>query len=194
MMNLPKLQKPERYQGLYVCDFGTQSGVGFTADEVAELLESEQFRDTKVYKIHRAYPDGRMELKGVPGQRFQLESGLFFYADDEDTARDDYGRLLHLAVAHQPPCRAKVQLARWSEDQYVVGLIYPSEHDEEVSAWLLTGQYRVKGLTEGGYSAVQQYYERGPEILERHQLYGESRFESRTGEALLTGLKRAVQR
>jgi hypothetical protein len=41
-MELPKLQKPDRYVGLYVFDFGGQVSVGFTAEEVAELLESEK--------------------------------------------------------------------------------------------------------------------------------------------------------
>ena len=62
-MKLPELKKPDKYIGLYVVDFGNHSGVGFTASEVAELLESEKFKDCKVYKIHNAYPDGRLELK-----------------------------------------------------------------------------------------------------------------------------------
>ncbi len=64
-MKLPKLQKPERYVGLYIFDFGEHTGVGFTAQEVAELLESEKYKNGKVYKIHKAYPDGKLELKGV---------------------------------------------------------------------------------------------------------------------------------
>jgi hypothetical protein len=36
-MKLPKLQKPDVYTGLYMVDFGDHSGVGFTAEEVAEL-------------------------------------------------------------------------------------------------------------------------------------------------------------
>ena len=63
-MKLPQVQEATKYAGLYVVDFGDHSGVGFTADEVAELLDSERFADVKVYKIHRAFPDGTMELKG----------------------------------------------------------------------------------------------------------------------------------
>jgi hypothetical protein len=65
-MKLPEVKDSQKYKGLYVVDFGGRCGVGFTADEVAELLESEKFKDVKVYKIYKAYPDGRMELKGVP--------------------------------------------------------------------------------------------------------------------------------
>ena len=81
-MKLPKLQKPDSYVGLYVVDFGDNTGVGFTAQEVAELFESERYKDCKAYKIHRAYPDGRLELKGVRRDIFQLEAGMFFFSAD----------------------------------------------------------------------------------------------------------------
>ena len=107
-MKLPKLQTPDKYVGLYVFDFGDHTGVGFTAEEVAELLESEKYKNGKVYKIHRAYPDGRMELKGVTGENFQLEAGMFFYSDNPKTSQDDYKKLINLAVRTAPPCRMKV--------------------------------------------------------------------------------------
>jgi hypothetical protein len=193
-MELPRLEKPDRYQGLYVFDFGDHAGVGFTAEEVAELLESERYRDGKVYKIHRAYPDGRLELRGVPAERFQLEAGMFFSSRDEATARDDFRRLVNLAVRIAPPCRAKVQLARYAEDRYAVAIIYPAEHDEEVSSWLIEGDYRTAGLAEGGTAAVDRYYQAKPEILDRHQLFGTGENISRTGEELVASLARAVQR
>ena len=101
-MKLPELQKPEKYVGLYIFDFGDHVGVGFTAEEVAELLESEQYKDGKVYRIHRAYPDGRLELKGVPAQIFELEAGMFFYSIDLETARRDFKELVSLAVRTAP--------------------------------------------------------------------------------------------
>ena len=105
---MPKLNNPDRYVGLYVVDFGDHSATGFTADEVAELLESEKFRDIKVYKIHRALPDGQMELRGVIAEMFQLEKGMFFYSKDEDIAAADYKQLVSLAIATSAPSRAKV--------------------------------------------------------------------------------------
>ncbi|MCJ7730069.1 MAG: hypothetical protein MUO27_09370, partial [Sedimentisphaerales bacterium] len=139
-MKLPKLEKPDKYVGLYVFDFGDHVGVGFTADEVAELLESERYKDCKVYKIYRAYPDGRLELKGVPAERFQLEAGMFFYSNDLATAKSDFKQLSSLAVRSSPPCRAKLQLAKYADDKFAVALIYPAEYDDEVSSWLLDGQ------------------------------------------------------
>jgi len=171
-MRLPKLEKPDKYVGLYIFDFGDHVGVGFT----------------------RAYPDGKLELKGVPAERFQLEAGMFFYAPDLETARQDFDRLFNLAVTSSPPCRAKLHLARHSDDKFVVALIYPAEYDDEVSAWLLDGQYMTSGAAEGGAGAVQRYYNSGAEILDRQQLFGRSQWLSRTGDELLASLKVAVQR
>ncbi|MDH7600095.1 MAG: hypothetical protein QHH07_10755 [Sedimentisphaerales bacterium] len=193
-MRLPRLDRPQRYTGLYVLDFGDHTAVGFTAEEVAQVLESERYKDTKVYKIHKAYPDGRLELKGVPAQTFQLEAGIFFYASSEQQARDDFRRLIDLAIAHQPPCKAKVHLARYRDDLFVTALIYPAEYDDEISDWLLRHDYRTAGAAEGGTGAVQRYYERRPVVLDRHQLYGEPAIEPRTGQELLASLHLAVQR
>jgi hypothetical protein len=193
-MKLPKLQKPDRYVGLYIFDFGDHAGVGFTAEEVAELLDSEKYKDGKVYKIHRAYPDGRLELKGVRAETFQLEAGMFFYSADLETTKGDFKRLTDLAVKVAPPCRAKVHLAKYSDEKFVVALIYPAEFDDVVSSWLLDGNYRTSGAAQGGTGAVQRYYDDKPEILDRHQLFGKSEIISRTGEELLASLKLAVQR
>jgi len=193
-MKLPKLEKPDRYEGLYVFDFGDHAGVGFTAEEVAELLDNERYREGKVYRVHRAFPDGRLELKGVPAERFQLEAGMFFYATDEATARNDFKHLVDMAVRTMPPCRAKVHLAKRGDDQYVVALIYPAEHDEEISSWLLEGDYRTSGPAEGGVGAVERYYGNACEILDRQQLFGAGDDASRTGQELLESVTRAVQR
>ena len=193
-MKLPKLEKSDRFVGLYVVDFGDHSGVGFTAQEVAELFESERYKDCKVYKIHNAYPDGRLELKGVRQEIFQLEAGMFFYSGDIDTARNDYKRLVKLGVETELPCKAKIHLARFSDDKFAVALVYPAEYDDEISDWLLEHEYKTAGAAEGGISAVTRYYDARPEILERHQLWGKSAVESRTGEELLAATKTAVQR
>lgn len=193
-MKLPKLQKPDGYVGLYIFDFGDHAGVGFTAEEVAELLESEKYKDGKVYKIHRAYPDGRLELKGVRAESFQLEAGMFFYASDLETAKSDFKRLVDLAVKTAPPCRANVQLAKYANDKFAVAIIYPAEYDDDVSSWLLAGDYKTAGAAEGGIGSVQRYYNYKPEILDRHQLFGKSEIVSRTGEELLSAVKLAVQR
>jgi len=193
-MKLPKLQNCEKYAGLYVFDFGEHVSVGFTAEEVAELLESERYREGKVYKIHRAYPDGRLELKGVPRERFELEAGMFFYSYELEMAMEDFSRLVESAKRESPPCRAKVQLAKLGEERFVTAIIYPAEYDDEVSSWLLGVGYKTRGEAEGGVGAVERYYASGWEILEREQLFGQWTRASRTGEELLANVKMAVQR
>jgi len=193
-MKLPKLQKPDRYVGLYVFDFGDHAGVGFTAEEVAELLESEKYNNGKPYKIHRAEPDGTLELKGVRPEIFQLEAGLFFYASEIATARSDYDRLVKIGRQSTIPCRAKAHLAKYADDKFVVALIYPAEYDDEISGWLLENNYRAAGPAEGGTGAVTNYYNDRPQILERRQLFARPEIESRTGDELFAAAKLAVQR
>jgi hypothetical protein len=193
-MKLPELKNSEKYVGLYVFDFGDHCGAGFTAEEVAELFESEKYKNCKAYKIHKAYPDGRLELKGVPAEIFQLEAGMFFYSDALERARRDFKGLVNLAVKTAPPCRAKVHLAKYSEEKLVTALIYPAEYDDEISAWLLDGGYKTAGAAEGGLEAVQKYYDYKPQILDRHQLFGQSEYQNRSGQELLAGIKLAVQR
>jgi len=193
-MNLPKLKKPDRYVGLYVVDFGDHAGVGFTAQEVAELLESEQYSDCRVYRIHRACPDGTVELKGVRREIFQLEAGMFFYAAELETAQQDYRRLVKLGVESDIPCTAKVHLAKYGEEKFVTAIIYPAEYDDVISSWLLEHNYKTQGPVEGGIEVVSRYYNAEPEILERHQFFAESTAESRTGAELLAAARQAVQR
>ncbi|MCX5635480.1 MAG: hypothetical protein NTW55_06570 [Planctomycetota bacterium] len=193
-MKLPELKNSERYIGLYIFDFGDHTGVGFTAQEVAELLESEKYKNGKVYKIHKAEPDGRLELKGVRSEIFQLEAGMFFYETSIETAKDDFKSLINLAVTAAPPCRAKVHLAKYSDDKFAAAIIYPAEYDDEISSWLIAGRYKTKSAAEGGIEAVQRYYKDNPEILERHQLFEKSALESRSGQELLANVKLAVQR
>ena len=58
----------------------------------------------------------------------------------------------------------------------------------------MDGGYRTGGAAEGGVGAVQRFYDQQPEILDRHQLFGQSEAISRTGSELLSSLKKVVQR
>ena len=193
-MKLPELKEPQKYVGLYIFDFGDHAGVGFTAEEVAELFESEKYKNCKAYKIHRAYPDGRLELKGVRPEIFQLEAGMFFYSNGLEIARADFKGLVNLAVKSAPPCRAKLHLARYTNEKFVTAIVYPAEYDDQISAWLSDGDYKTTGAAEGGIEAVQRYYDYKPQILDRYQLFGKSENQSRSGAELLANLKLAIQR
>jgi hypothetical protein len=195
-MKLPTLDDPTRYTGLYVVDFGEQVAVGYTAPEVEVLLDHERYRSCKVYKIYNAYPDGRLELRGVDQSRFHLEEGLFFYRSDEPAARADYAGLLDIAAGVLPPCRCTVTLAEveGAEHAFCTALIYPAEYSDEIGRWLLDANYQGGSFSEGGVSQVTRFRESQLRVLAREQLWGSVDQTSRPAEEVLAATNRAVQR
>jgi hypothetical protein len=196
-MKLPQVNDPTRYAGLYVVDFGGQVAVGYTASEVEVLMDHERYRGCRVYRIYQAYPDGRMELRGVDATRFQLEEGMLFYRGEEATARADYDALLRSARRNEPPCRCQVQLARLDGAEYpfVTALIFPAEYSDDISRWLLDAEYAGGTIVEGGVSLVAEYQSARPVILAREQLWwGTADGTSRPAEEVLASTGRAVQR
>ena len=197
-MRVPMTDEPQRYRGLYIFDFGEWAALGYTAEEVALLLESEAHRAGKVYKIVRATPDGQMEFRGVAPERFQLESGLMFNRNELAAARADFAELQRLALADAPPCRAILHLAdRGTSDgvaRYVTALIYPAEYEDEVGQWLLATGFAGGDLVEGGPSHVTNYYAEDKTILERQQLWSRTAIPSRSRDEVLRSVRHAVQR
>lgn len=196
MMELPRLDDPARYAGLYVFDFGDQCAVGYTAAEVATLLEHERYRGGKVYRIHRATPDGRMELAGVSIERFMAEDGVFFYRSVGALAGEDYDELVAVGEGQRPPCRAKVQLAALPGATlgHVTALLYPAEYTEAMGRWLMEAGFRGGDVVEGGISQVTDYYQAGAKVVRRAQLWGVQDGTSRSAEAVLATTHVAVQR
>jgi len=195
-MKLPKLELPERYTGLYVFDFGDdQVAVGYTADEVAVLLESERYADGKVYRIHRALPDGTMELQGVPREKFQLEDCILFHRGNEEAARTDAGELVRLAGQTAPPCRMKVQAARLdgAGNRYLTIIIFPAEFTHDVADWLNRIGFEGGDFVEGGPSQVTDYYAAPKVMLDRRQLWPAAS-DSRSAEEVLATTHLPVQR
>ncbi len=198
-MKLPRLDQPQRYGGLYIFDFGEWTAVGYTAEEIATLLESEQYRGGKIYKIVRASPNGDFELRGVSPQRFQLESGLFFSRDSLEAARTDYDELFRLGE-DGAPCRAYIQLVdRGAEagaqpGRYATALVYPAEYEEEIARWLSEAGYAGGDTAEGGVSHVTNYYEQPKTNLERQQLWSRPAIPSRSREDVFANVRVAVQR
>lgn len=194
-MKLPGLEQPESYAGLYVFDFAGQVAVGYTADEIAVLLESERYVDGKVYRIHRALPDGTMELQGVSRETFQKEDGLLFHRATRDAARADFEELARMAAAEKPPCRMKLQLAALSGSptSHLTVVIFPAEYTHDVAEWLNRIGFEGGNVVEGGPSQVTSYYDASPEVLERRQLWPEGSL-SRPAEEVLASTHLAVQR
>lgn len=192
-MKLPELENPKEYIGLYIVDFGDYCSTGFTAAEVGELLESERFAGVKVYKIHNAYPDGKMELKGVSSDIFQLEAGMFFYSAGFDLAQKNFMKLASIAKNTPAPAKAKLHMSK-SEDRFVTALIYPAEYDDEFSKWLIDADYRTEGEVAGGIDIVSRYYNCKPLFFARKAFFPASAIQSKTGDQLIATTKLAVQR
>ena len=192
-MKLPQTQTPEKYVGLYVIDFGTQCAMGYTAEEAAALLETQEYAGVKVYKIYRAYPDGRMELQAVTPQRFQSESGMFFHCRDEKSGQQEYRQLLRWSQEEPPPCRAKLQLAK-EADGMLLALIYPAEYEQEISRWLAASGFQGSGLVDAGVSQVSRYYQRNLAMVQREQLWPVESLQSRSLEELKACVGMELQR
>jgi hypothetical protein len=191
---LPAVSSPEKYAGLYVFDFGERVALGYTADEILILLETEKHRDGKVYRIRRAMPDGTMELEGVPRSQFGSEDGMFFYRSTLPKARRDYEELLHIAATNPPPCQVKVHLSKLQGGAAcVTALIYPAECTQDVGQWLVRTAYQGGERVEGGIEEVADYHAAKPLIVDRHQL-GPAGSASRSAEEVLGSTHLAVQR
>lgn len=161
-MKLPTLDPAKNYDGLYVVDFAPCAeagpatvGVGYTAEEVAVLLESERYRGARVYRLHRLLADGTVELKGVSPRRFEVESAFVFCSRDADRARTDFDDLKALAEGDPPPCRARLLyggLGYQPALPWVAALLYPAEYEDDVSAWLLKHDYQGGESVDAGVS------------------------------------------
>ena len=193
-MKLDKIQNSQRYVGLYIVDFDDHNAIGYTADEVAMLLESERYSNIKIYKIYNAQPDGTIELKAMPTELFQIEKGMFFHSSTEDQANKDFKNLQNIAISHTPPTRAIAKLAKVSDQSYITALIYPAEADDEISAWLLKANYKTQGPIEAGTEAVTKFYNMDTQTLDSQQIFSASSHISRTPDEVYSTIKIAMQR
>jgi hypothetical protein len=194
-MRLPELESPDKYSGLYVFAFGDQTAVGYTADEIAVLLESEKYADGKVYRIHRATPDGTMELQGVARETFFKEDGLFFYRGSLDAARADFDELARLAEETPPPRRMKLHLAEIPATvrRTCTAIVFPAECTHDIAEWLNRIGFEGGDVVEGGPSLVTDYYAAGATVTEKRQLWPAAS-DSRPAEEVLATTHLAVQR
>jgi len=193
-MKLPQTTQPQKYAGLYVIDFGEQCAIGYTAEEVAILFDSEQFPHAKAYKIHRAQPDGTMDLRGVTRTRFNLESGMFFHCHDQNLGQQYFQQLYDDHIKQPPPCRCQLQLALAPQNHTLIVLIYPAEYDDEMGRWLGDLNFNVPGPVDAGVSQVSRYYSADYQILQKQQLWPEKSRQTRSREELLATRNLAVQR
>ncbi len=193
-MKLPELENSNKYVGLYVINFGDSSSVGYTATETAALLESEKYADVKVFKIVKAYADGTLELKGVRNDTFKLESGMFFNSINKDIAVSEFETLSDYADNSSCPCKAKLQLAHDTEGNYLLGLIYPAEYEEEISSWMIASNFKGSGGVDAGISQVDRFYNSGYCIDHSKQIMAEDTIAARSFDELVNTAGVAIQR
>ncbi len=167
-------KRPNLGRGRFIYELGGIKRYDCSAEDIAIWLEDPQQRGGTIYRVHRAYPDGRMEIKGVSADRWQLESGLFFYRGNLPGARADFSALSQ-AGELAPPCRCFVHLAdRLSADsvsRYVTALVFPSEFEDDIADWLLERNFAGGDFVEGGISHVTNYYADPKTVLDRAQLW-----------------------
>jgi hypothetical protein len=206
-MKLPRLDPQKDYQGLYVVDFGPSTGsgsptgddtvgVGYTAEEVAILLEQEKYAAVKVFKLHKLRPDGTMELQGVTAKRFASESAFVFCSREAERAQKDFDDLAALAEKDPPPCKARLLVGRLGyapQFPEVAALLYPAEYEDEMSAWLLKHDFQGGETCDAGMShaaTVNQHLE----TRRSAQLAGVAWRQSRSREEILRAVGDGVQR
>ena len=194
---LPRLDDPSRYVDLFVVDFADgQVGVGYTADEVAALAEREDYRARmKVYRIHDAQADGRVELVGVPIERFSLEAGMFFGTEQLSSARADHEELCSLLRRSPPPTRCRLVLGecRGWRTPFQVGLVYPAECDPAMARYLNEHRYHGGVNVVGGTGIVIEFNEQAI-VLESEGFAPQADRAGRDWETLRTAVGQTLQR
>jgi hypothetical protein len=197
-MKLPYLAEPAKYCGLYVFDFGQWCAVGYTAEEIAVLLASEQYAGGQAYKIRRAQADGRMELQGVSGALLRAESGMFFFRAQLAEARVDFDALVAAAEAHKPPRAATIHLVERrsaeSKARFATALIFAAEGVDDIAAWLNEIGYAGGDVVEGGASHLANYRAEDKRVIEGRQLSSAAGHTSRSAADVLASVRQAVQR
>lgn len=193
-MKLPKTDKPEKYVDLYIIDFGDQCAMGYTAEEVATLFESQKFADAKAFRIHNARPDGTMELAGVPREKFALESGMFFHCLTEKTAHKDFEYISQWAQKNNPPCLTKLHLAKLENGTRIIALIYPAEYEQQLGNWLSDSEFQGQGAVDAGVSQVAKYYDNASDRIKEKQLFPEKSALGRSFDELLRCVGLELQR
>lgn len=197
-MNVPTVENATEYVGLYIYDFGEWSALGYTAEEIAILLEDPATRHGTIYRISRATPDGGFEIRGVSAERFELEAGIFFFRAARDAADHDFSELRKLGEATPPPCRAVVRCIERPdaspEARYCTCLVYPAEYDEDISRWLLHTRYNGGDFVEGGIAALTDLQQQPQTALHKAQLWPQKSRVPRDAAEVLGSTRRAVQR
>lgn len=193
---LPPLLDPGRYVGLYVFDFGGWASVGYTAEEIAMLLESEEHRGGHAYRIYRVDAEGRIELIGVTQDALAGESILLFAYRDDSRVADDFAALRRKAAELHPPQDIEMAMADIAELEppHVLALIHPRHSADAVAQWLTAIAFDGGDLAMGGGEVLGLYRGYDPSLVARCVLQGDPAVRSRTRQQVLDAIHQPLQR
>jgi hypothetical protein len=193
---IPVVAHPEAYVGLYVYDFRTHVGLGYTALEIRYLRESEAHRHGTAYEIYRATEGGGFELRGARDERLAAREAMCFLRADPAAARRDYEALCNAARQNPLPCQAELRLATVQafEPPSVTAIVYAAAASHAVSRWLNRCAFDGGDCVVGGIDVCSELLaaERAP--VESCHLPTAIDYRDRSWEEVLRTTDRPVQR
>jgi len=195
-MNLPSLNHPELYQGLYVFDFGERVAVGYTAEEIAVLLRSPEFKDGRAYKIHHATAEGELSLRGLSRLDVNVHEGMVFYRASADAARADFEALKQSATTSAPPAVLHWRLGSDSQAELpeCTVLSYPAEASDRVGRWLEAIGFAGGDQVEAGAHLADYFAKAGTIEHDHLAIAPDPRYHSRPPAEVLANVHKPIQR
>lgn len=123
--------------GRFVIRLAGQTQTGLAAHQVLVLLKTPEGRDAEIFRIHRVFEDGKMELVGVSPGQFKQQNCLLIRKSDVRAARLDFDAIRDAAVRNAPPCRIELQLGHMksADPPHFVAMIFPNVCSDAVAAW-----------------------------------------------------------
>jgi hypothetical protein len=195
-MKLPPISDPWRYEGLFVFDFGEWVSVGYTAEEVAVLLESKEHRNGAAYRVYRVNAQGGMELIAVRGGELYGEEMMLFASRDSLEAQAGFSSLKEAAQQSPIGCAARIEMidVALEEHPHGVCLIYPRHAGNIVSAWLVAMAFQGGEVVLGGAEALNAYNGAKAAPVASCRLVARADYTPRLADEILRSVRRPLQR
>ena len=195
-MNIPRVNQPERYAGLFIYDFGDHVSVGYTAEEIDVLTRSELHKSGSAYQIYRVTDGGAMELRGIESVRVGAQEAMLFQFRDLGDAAAAFDDLLRLA--HSDPLPTPVHAERATADSmtppHVIALIYSVYGADGVGRWLQRVGFGAGEEVSVGSDRLQDYRQAVATPDESVELSTRLDLRSRGPAEVLATVQRPVQR
>ncbi len=195
-MNIPHLDHPERYTGLFIYAFGDHVSVGYTAEEVDLLTRSELHNSGSAYQIYRVTDSGAMELRGVDSIRIGAQEAMLFHFHHQADAVAALDDLVRLAQGDPlpTPVRAERATAESMTPPQVMALIYSIYSSDAVGRWLQQVGFDAGEKVSVGSDRLQEYRQAVAAPDKSVELSTGLDHRSRSSAEILANVHRPVQR